>query len=85
MYFCIVDLQFIIKIYKLCLLARIRVALRLKYEKDWHANQKKKIRDELDLAMQVQRSLLSEPVHGKNVLPLGLFRSLYHAPHEFFK
>lgn len=52
---------------KVELLARIRVALRLKYEKDWHANQEKKIRDELDLAMQVQRSLLSEPVHENNL------------------
>ncbi|EIT86390.1 response regulator [Fictibacillus macauensis ZFHKF-1] len=47
---------------KVELLARIRVALRLKYEKDWHMEQEKKMRDELDLAMQVQRSLLNPPL-----------------------
>ncbi|CEG29013.1 PP2C family protein-serine/threonine phosphatase [Bacillus sp. B-jedd] len=45
------------------LLARIRVVLRLKYEKDWHKKQDEKIRNELDLSMQVQKSLLSEPVN----------------------
>ncbi|WP_043929895.1 PP2C family protein-serine/threonine phosphatase [Bacillus sp. EB01] len=44
------------------LLARIRVALRLKYEKDWHKEQDEKIQNELHLSMQVQKSLLSEPV-----------------------
>ncbi|MCQ6265272.1 fused response regulator/phosphatase [Fictibacillus sp. WQ 8-8] len=52
---------------KVELLARIRVALRLKYEKDWHIEQEKKIRDELDLAMQVQRSLLNPPLQQENI------------------
>ncbi|MDN4073986.1 fused response regulator/phosphatase [Fictibacillus terranigra] len=52
---------------KVELLARIRVALRLKYEKDWHMEQEKKIRDELDLAMQVQRSLLNPPLQQENI------------------
>ncbi|WHY73940.1 PP2C family protein-serine/threonine phosphatase [Fictibacillus enclensis] len=52
---------------KVELLARIRVALRLKYEKDWHMEQEKKIRDELDLAMQVQRSLLNPPLLQENI------------------
>ncbi|SDM54839.1 Response regulator receiver domain-containing protein [Fictibacillus solisalsi] len=52
---------------KIELLARIRVALRLKYEKDWHMEQEKKIRDELDLAMQVQRSLLNPPLLQDNI------------------
>ncbi|WML48779.1 fused response regulator/phosphatase [Neobacillus sp. PS3-34] len=47
---------------KVELLARIRVALRLKYEKDWHKEQEEKIRTELDLSMQIQSSLLSEPI-----------------------
>jgi phosphoserine phosphatase RsbU/P len=34
---------------KVELLARIRVALRLKYEKDWHTEQEQKIQNELDL------------------------------------
>ena len=47
---------------KVELLARIRAALRLKEEKDWHRNQDEKISFELDLATKVQRSLLSEPI-----------------------
>ncbi|MBP2241013.1 sigma-B regulation protein RsbU (phosphoserine phosphatase) [Cytobacillus eiseniae] len=53
---------------KIELLARIRVALRLKYEKDWHFEQDEKIRNELDLSMQVQTSLLSEPIDNENIL-----------------
>ncbi|MGX9133875.1 SpoIIE family protein phosphatase [Rummeliibacillus sp. JY-2-4R] len=53
---------------KIDLLARIRVGLRLKYEKDWHKNQEEKIRSELDLSMQVQRGLLSEPLNENNIL-----------------
>src|SRR5690606_21802441 len=44
---------------KLELLARIRSALRLKYEKDWHKERDKRIKYELELAKQVQRSVLS--------------------------
>ncbi|KAB2331203.1 fused response regulator/phosphatase [Cytobacillus depressus] len=50
------------------LLARIRVALRLKYEKDWHIEQEEKIRNELELSMKVQTSLLSEPIYRDNLL-----------------
>jgi phosphoserine phosphatase RsbU/P len=50
------------------LLARIRVALRLKYEKDWHKKQEEKIVNELELSMQVQTSLLSEPVFKDHLL-----------------
>ncbi|MCM3389437.1 fused response regulator/phosphatase [Ureibacillus chungkukjangi] len=47
---------------KVELLARIRVALRLKAELDWHTQHEKKIQYELDLATNVQRSLLSPPL-----------------------
>ncbi|WP_409291876.1 PP2C family protein-serine/threonine phosphatase [Peribacillus sp. SCS-37] len=50
------------------LLARIRVALRLKYEKNWHKKQDEKIRTELELSMQVQTSLLSRPVQKENLV-----------------
>lgn len=52
---------------KVELLARIRSALRLKHEKDWHRERDKRIRFELDLARQVQRSVLSEPVRGERI------------------
>ena len=44
------------------LLARIRVAKRLKKELDWHKNQEEKIQFELDLAARVQQSLLSPAI-----------------------
>ncbi|MGD6831173.1 SpoIIE family protein phosphatase [Sutcliffiella halmapala] len=44
------------------LLARMRVVLRLKHEKDKNKKQAEKIRNQLDLSMQVQNSLLSEPI-----------------------
>lgn len=47
---------------KIELMARIRVALRLKKEINWHIERDRKIRNELDLARQVQLSVLSEPI-----------------------
>ena len=52
---------------KIELLARIRVALRLKAELDWHTQQEKKIQYELDLATHVQRNLLSPPLNENNI------------------
>lgn len=47
---------------KIELIARIRSALRLKYEKDWHKENDARIREELELARQVQGSVLSPPL-----------------------
>ncbi|MDF9503567.1 fused response regulator/phosphatase [Bacillus cereus] len=47
---------------KVELLARMRVALRLKSELNWHKEQEENLRNELDLATQVQRNLLSSPL-----------------------
>ncbi|MHA6480685.1 PP2C family protein-serine/threonine phosphatase [Paenibacillus sp. strain BS8-2] len=52
---------------KLELLARMRSALRLKHEKDWHKERDKRIRYELELAKQVQRSVLSSPIRNRNI------------------
>ena len=52
---------------KIELLARIRNVLRLKTEKDWHKKQEEKIRNELELSMQVQASMLSEPIMHENI------------------
>ncbi|WP_303981351.1 fused response regulator/phosphatase [Niallia circulans] len=52
---------------KIELLARIRVALRLKAELDWHTQHEKKIQYELDLATHVQRSLLSSPLQDEHM------------------
>lgn len=47
---------------KMELLARMRVALRLKKELDWRKQNEKKIRKELNLAAQVQQGLLNKPI-----------------------
>ncbi len=52
---------------KIELLARIRSALRLKFEKDWHKERDKRIRFELELAKQIQRSVLSKPIDDGKV------------------
>ncbi|UOB79945.1 fused response regulator/phosphatase [Bacillus sp. ZJS3] len=52
---------------KVELLARMRVALRLKSELNWHKEQEENLRNELDLATQVQRNLLSSPLRKENI------------------
>ena len=52
---------------KVELLARIRVALRLKTELDWHKQHENKIQYELDLATHVQRSLLTPPFKEEKI------------------
>ncbi|SEG10540.1 fused response regulator/phosphatase [Paenibacillus sp. UNC499MF] len=47
---------------KIELVARIKSALRLKYEKDWHKENDNRIRSELQLAKNVQSSVLSLPI-----------------------
>lgn len=59
---------------KLELLARIRSALKLKYEKDWHKERDKRIRYELELAKQVQRSVLSEAITDENIEIEAVYR-----------
>lgn len=49
------------------LLARIRVALRLKKELDWHTAYDRKIEKELTLASEVQRNLLSRPIQNDDI------------------
>ncbi|PHB57610.1 fused response regulator/phosphatase [Bacillus wiedmannii] len=52
---------------KVELLARMRVALRLKSELNWHKEQEENLRNELDLATQVQRNLLSNPLRENHI------------------
>ncbi|MEC1967812.1 fused response regulator/phosphatase [Bacillus cereus] len=52
---------------KVELLARMRVALRLKSELNWHKEQEENLRNELDLATQVQRNLLSSPLREGHI------------------
>ena len=45
----------------------MRVALRLKSELNWHKEQEENLRNELDLATQVQRNLLSSPLREEHI------------------
>lgn len=47
---------------KVELMARIRLALRLKHEKDWHKEREQRIQEELKLAAMVQNAVLSSPI-----------------------
>ncbi|MBJ6361347.1 PP2C family protein-serine/threonine phosphatase [Paenibacillus sp. GCM10012307] len=59
---------------KVELLARIRVALRLKEEKDWHKKQDRKLREELQLAREVQSAVLPQPVTEKHIEIGAIYR-----------
>lgn len=61
-------LDYVMKpINKVELLARIRSVLRIKYEKDLRKERDRRIQYELDLAKQVQLSMLSDPVQNEHV------------------
>jgi len=47
---------------KVELMARIRLALRLKHEKDWHIEREQRVQEELKLAAKVQNAVLSSPI-----------------------
>jgi len=58
---------------KIELLARIRVALRLKEEKDWHKERDRRLREELQLARGVQAAALPHPVDEPHVAIGSIF------------
>lgn len=66
------------------LLARIRSAFRLKQEKDWHKERDKRIKYELDLAKQVQRSVLSEPIRDENVAIEAIYEPSSELAGDFY-
>nr|WP_256253067.1 fused response regulator/phosphatase [Paenibacillus sp. UNC496MF] len=56
------------------LLARIRVALRLKEEKDWHRERDRRVREELQLAREVQFAALPQPVDDEGMAIDAIYR-----------
>ncbi|THF72843.1 PP2C family protein-serine/threonine phosphatase [Cohnella fermenti] len=60
---------------KVELLARIRSALRLKKELDWHKERDKRMREELELARQVQHAVLPSAIAEDNYRIRAFFRS----------
>ena len=56
------------------LLARIRVALRLKEQKDWHKERDRRVTEELQLAREVQTAVLSQPIEEEKIAINAIFR-----------
>jgi sigma-B regulation protein RsbU (phosphoserine phosphatase) len=69
---------------KIELLARIRSALRLKYEKNWHKERDKHIKSELELAKQVQGSVLSQPIDDENVKIDAIYLPSFELAGDFY-
>lgn len=63
---------------KVELMARIRSALRLKQEKDWHKERDQRIQEELKLAALIQNAVLSLPISD----PLFKIDALYKPSFE---
>ncbi|MBU5671579.1 SpoIIE family protein phosphatase [Paenibacillus brevis] len=63
---------------KVELMARIRSALRLKQEKDWHKERDQRIQEELKLAALIQNAVLSSPISD----PLFQIDALYKPSFE---
>jgi sigma-B regulation protein RsbU (phosphoserine phosphatase) len=69
---------------KIELLARIRSALRLKYEKDWHKERDQRIQSELDLAKQVQGSVLGQPLDDDNIKIEAIYQPSFELAGDFY-
>lgn len=69
---------------KIELLARIRSALRLNQEKNWHKERDKHIKAELELAKQVQGSVLSQPIDDENITIDAIYQPSYELAGDFY-
>jgi phosphoserine phosphatase RsbU/P len=69
---------------KIELLARIRSALRLKHEKNWHKERDLHITAELELAKQVQGSVLSQPIDDENVKIDAIYQPSFELAGDFY-
>ncbi|MEX2461121.1 MAG: fused response regulator/phosphatase [Paenibacillaceae bacterium] len=69
---------------KIELLARIRSALRLKFEKNWHKERDKHIKSELELAKQVQGGVLSQPIDDLNVRIDAIYLPSFELAGDFY-
>jgi len=73
-----------IPINKVELLARIRSVLRIKYEKDLRKERDKRIQYELDLAKQVQRSMLSGPFQEGDVTISAVYKPSFELAGDLY-
>ncbi|WP_458121287.1 PP2C family protein-serine/threonine phosphatase [Paenibacillus sp. Z6-24] len=69
---------------KVELLARMRLALRLKHEKDWHKERDQHIQDELKLASLVQHAVLSTPIHDPSFQIDALYKPSFELAGDLY-
>ncbi|MFJ7726068.1 PP2C family protein-serine/threonine phosphatase [Neobacillus sp. NPDC097160] len=78
-------LDYVMKpINKVELLARIRSVLRLKQEKDLRKERDKRIQYELDLAKQVQLSMLSGPIQEEDVVISAVYKPSFELAGDLY-
>lgn len=69
---------------KVELMARIRLALRLKLEKDWHRNRDQRIQEELKLASLVQNAVLSSPIQEDEIEINAIYKPSYELAGDLY-
>lgn len=69
---------------KVELMARIRLALRLKKEKDWHKERDQHLKDELQLAAKVQSAVLSPPIYDSHFQVDAFFKPSYELAGDLY-
>lgn len=69
---------------KVELMARIRLALRLKLEKDWHKNRDQRIQEELKLAALVQNAVLSSPIRDPEFEIDAIYKPSYELAGDLY-
>lgn len=70
---------------KMELLARIRSALRLKKEIDWHKERDKRMKFKLELAKKVQRNVLSMPISDENIEIKAVYKPTSELAGDFYE
>ncbi len=66
------------------LLARIRSALRLKKEIDWHKERDQRMKNKLELAKQVQLSVLSKAIDDENIAISAVYQPSSELAGDFY-
>jgi len=66
------------------LLARIRSALKLKKEIDWHKERDQQMKNKLELAKQVQRSVLSKAIDDENFAISAVYQPSSELAGDFY-
>ncbi|WP_223067777.1 PP2C family protein-serine/threonine phosphatase [Paenibacillus caui] len=69
---------------KVELMARIRLALRLKQEKDWHKERDQRIQEELKLAALVQNAVLSSPITEREFAVDALYKPSFELAGDLY-